>query len=228
MYPAFSGVYRGVTKRGHMTTTAAIDDERRQPPGAGRSQVLGCPVDRVNMQQAVEICNSAMRTRTFTQHMAINAAKLVAMRDDDELRAIVNECALITADGQSVVWASRLLGDPLPERVAGIDLMSELIADAEQTGRSIYVLGAREDVLESAMAQLLEAHPDLRVAGYRDGYFTDAEAPQVAAEIRAGRPDMLFVAMPSPRKEYFLGRYSARWTCRSSWASAAPSTSSRA
>jgi N-acetylglucosaminyldiphosphoundecaprenol N-acetyl-beta-D-mannosaminyltransferase len=71
----------------------------------------------------------------------------------------------------------------------------------------VYVLGARQDVLERALAQLRARHPRLRVAGHRDGYFSEAEEPSVAAQIRAARPDLLFVAMSTPRKEYFLGRW---------------------
>ena len=144
-----------------------------------RAEVLGCSIDRVDMSEAAERCDRFVRTRAGAQHMAVNAAKIVAMRHDDALHRLVDRCELITADGQAVVWASRLLGDPLPTRVAGIDLMLELLA----------------------------LHPRLEFAGYRDGYFSDADEPSVVAEIHAARPDLLFVAMSTPRKEYFLGRW---------------------
>ena len=139
--------------------------------------------------------------------MAINAAKLVAMHDDPKLCGIVDGCGLVSADGQSVVWASRLLGDPLPERVAGIDLMDALLGLAERRGYHVYFLGARSDVLGRALERLRERFPRLEVAGARDGYFADDEAHEVCAAIRSSRPDILFVAMSSPRKEYFLGEY---------------------
>src|SRR5438045_2773071 len=85
----------------------------------------------------------------------------------------------------ALVAASRLLGDPLPERVAGIDLMEALFARAEETGRSVYVLGARAEVLERAMRELRRRHPRLRIAGYRDGYFGADEEDDVASGIRA-------------------------------------------
>ena len=91
-----------------------------------RAEVLGCSIDRVDMSEAAERCDRFVRTRAGAQHMAVNAAKIVAMRHDDALHRLVDRCELITADGQAVVWASRLLGDPLPMRVAGIDLMLEL------------------------------------------------------------------------------------------------------
>jgi N-acetylglucosaminyldiphosphoundecaprenol N-acetyl-beta-D-mannosaminyltransferase len=139
--------------------------------------------------------------------MAVNAAKIVAMRHDEALHRAVDGCELITADGQAVVWASRLLGDPLPTRVAGIDLMLELLTLAEERGYRVYVLGARRDVLEQAIGRLRKLHPLLEFAGCRDGYFSDADEPAVVADIRAAHPDLLFVAMSTPRKEYFLGRW---------------------
>jgi len=113
----------------------------------------------------------------------------------------------VTADGQAVVWASRLLGDPLPARVAGIDLMLELLALADRRGYRVFILGAHPGVLERAVGRLRERHPGLTIAGYRHGYFSAADEPDVAAQIREARPDLLFVAMSSPRKEYFLGRW---------------------
>jgi N-acetylglucosaminyldiphosphoundecaprenol N-acetyl-beta-D-mannosaminyltransferase len=174
---------------------------------AERVEVLGCSIDRVDMQEAARRCDRFVRTRAHAQHMAINAAKIVAMHHDKALHRLVDDCELITADGQAVVWASRLLGDPLPARVAGIDLMLELLALAERRGYRVYVLGARADVLERAVARLRELHPRLVIAGWHDGYFSLSDERSVAAAIRAARPDLLFVAMSTPRKEYFLGRW---------------------
>ena len=116
-------------------------------------------------------------------------------------------CELVSADGQAVVWASRLLGDPLPERVPGIDLMQELFGLAERRGFRVFILGARADVLERACRTILAAHPRLQLVGIRDGYFSAEQEGEVAHEVRNARPDILFVAMSSPRKEYWLGRY---------------------
>jgi N-acetylglucosaminyldiphosphoundecaprenol N-acetyl-beta-D-mannosaminyltransferase len=137
--------------------------------------------------------------------MAINAAKIVAMRDDPALREVIERCELITADGQAVVWAAGLLGTPLPERVAGIDLMEALFARAEERGWRPYVLGARQEVLERAIEELRARHPRLALAGYRDGYFKPEEDAAVAEDIRRSGADLLFVAISSPRKELFLG-----------------------
>jgi N-acetylglucosaminyldiphosphoundecaprenol N-acetyl-beta-D-mannosaminyltransferase len=174
---------------------------------SGRARVLGCEIDRLDMATIVDRIDTIIANHGFAQHAAINAAKIVAMREDRELERIVAGCELVSADGQSVVWASRILKDPLPSRVTGIDLMQELLALAERREYRVFILGAAADVLASALQRLHERHPRLAIAGTRDGYFSDADAAAVAAEIAAHRPHIVFVAMPSPRKEYWLGRY---------------------
>src|SRR5215211_377466 len=175
-----------------------------------RATILGTPVDRLDMRQSLRQCVDAIESGEYLQHVVVNVAKLIALQDDESLREIVHECALINADGQGVVWASRLLGDPLPERVAGIDLMFNLLALAEQRGFRVYVLGARAEVLERAVARLRSRYPGLQLAGYRDGYFDESEVEAVCADIRDAQAQILLVAMSSPRKEYFLGEHGTR------------------
>ncbi|MBS1878070.1 MAG: WecB/TagA/CpsF family glycosyltransferase [Actinobacteria bacterium] len=177
----------------------------RPTPGE-RVELLGSPLDIVNMDEAVARCRAAIDSRGYLQHMSINAAKLVSMRSDEELRSSVEACGLITADGQSVVWAARLLGSRLPERVAGIDLMHRMLEAANAHGYRVYFLGARPEVLEAAISNLRAQLPDLVVAGSQHGYFSDGETDAVAEAIRSAEADILFVAMSSPRKEHFLGR----------------------
>jgi N-acetylglucosaminyldiphosphoundecaprenol N-acetyl-beta-D-mannosaminyltransferase len=176
-------------------------------PLAARAHVLDCAIDRVDLAQALARCEEAIASRRFAQHMAINAAKLVAMREDPELARVIRGCELVTADGQAVVWASRVLGDPLPERVAGIDLMEALLARAAERGYRVYVLGAREAVLAQAVERLRAQHPTLQIVGCQHGYFAPEDEDAVAAAIADARADILFVAMSSPRKELFLGRH---------------------
>ena len=170
-----------------------------------RADVLGCPIDRLGIDEAVDRCRELIEeTNRTTSQVSVNAAKLVAIREDALLRELVVGCDLVTADGQSVVWASRLLGDALPERVAGIDLMPRLLQLAEARGQRVFFLGATPQVLARAVATIASRHPRLHVAGSRDGYFRPEEEERVRDEIRAAAPDILFVAMTSPRKEQWV------------------------
>jgi UDP-N-acetylglucosamine 2-epimerase (non-hydrolysing) len=179
-------------------------------PRYDRADVLGCQIDRVDMEEALSRCESYVSERSHARHMAVNAAKIVSSRRHVEMRRLINGCDLVTADGQAVVWASRLLGDPLPARVTGIDLMEQLLALADRHGYRVFFLGARPEILALAITRVRARHPHLTIAGYQHGYFPQSDEPQVVEQIRATRPDLLFVAMPSPRKEYFLGRWGAR------------------
>src|SRR5687767_5352233 len=119
-----------------------------------RVEVLGVALDAVRFDDAVARCEQAIEDGGYFQHMSVNVAKLVTLQGDARLRDAVSACGLVTADGQGVVWASRLLGRPLPERVAGIDLFIRLLERAEERGHRVYILGARESVLEEALARL--------------------------------------------------------------------------
>jgi N-acetylglucosaminyldiphosphoundecaprenol N-acetyl-beta-D-mannosaminyltransferase len=174
---------------------------------SARVQVLGCPVDALDMPATVARCIEVVERGDWTQHMAVNVAKLVSLRRDERMREIVAGSGLISADGQGVVWGARLLGVRLPGRVAGIDLMDELLGEAARRGWRVFILGARRDVLDRAIQALEERHLGLIVAGSHDGYFSGEEEPAVCAEIRESRADLLFVAMSTPRKELFLAEH---------------------
>jgi N-acetylglucosaminyldiphosphoundecaprenol N-acetyl-beta-D-mannosaminyltransferase len=172
--------------------------------------ILGVPVAPVTMDEAVDWVDKAVRERRGLRLGVVNAAKIVNMRRDPELRADVLSSDVILADGMSVVWASRLLGRPLPERVAGIDLMCRILARGQDRGYRVYLLGATQDVVETATAHVRARYPGIEIVGHQHGYFAESEEEAVASAIRSARPDVLFVGMTSPRKEHFLARWGAR------------------
>jgi N-acetylglucosaminyldiphosphoundecaprenol N-acetyl-beta-D-mannosaminyltransferase len=114
---------------------------------------------------------------------------------------------LINADGMPVVWASRLLGNPLPCRVAGVDLFQNLVKLCADKGYRPFFFGAREWVVEKVVEEFKQRYPKLDVAGYRNGYYTEEEEPAIAEMIRDSMADMLFVGFSSPMKENFLKKW---------------------
>lgn len=169
--------------------------------------MFGVPLHPLTMSATVDRIGSLLRSGGRHQHVALNAAKVVALRDDPTLATIVRNCSVVSADGQAVVWAARLLGVAVPERVAGIDLMDELLARAAQEGWSAYFLGAKHDIVAATVDEECRRHPGLRVAGFRDGYWSPEEEPDVVATVAASGADLLFVAIPTPRKERFLAEH---------------------
>jgi len=134
----------------------------------------------------------------------VNAAKIVTANRDDRLKQILCEADLVTADGMSIVWASRFLGQSLKQRVTGIDLFQRLVEHAAERGLSVYFLGAGDESVRGVIARLTARHPNLRVAGYRNGYFAPNESDAIADAIRQSRADLLFVAMGSPAQEEWI------------------------
>jgi N-acetylglucosaminyldiphosphoundecaprenol N-acetyl-beta-D-mannosaminyltransferase len=169
--------------------------------------LFGLTVNALTMSEAVDRCANAVDRGTYLSVGVINAAKVVAMRRNPALRQAVADCDMVLADGQSIVWASRLLGSPLPERVAGIDLFMELLAVAERRSYRVYFLGARPETLGRMLDEVSRRFPGLTIAGARDGYYPADEEEQVAADIRKSDADLLFLGMSSPRKEVFLSRW---------------------
>lgn len=169
--------------------------------------VMGCPVHDLTMSETIAEVEKAVRERRQIHHVVVNAAKLVQMRDDPVLRESVVSSDLINADGASVVLLSRLKGTPLKERVAGCDLMQELVDVAGKKGWKIYFFGAEEEVVREVVSRYSREYgPDI-VAGYRNGYYKEEEEAAIAEAIARTGANLLFVAISSPRKENFLYRY---------------------
>jgi N-acetylglucosaminyldiphosphoundecaprenol N-acetyl-beta-D-mannosaminyltransferase len=177
---------------------------------ADRITLMGCSIDNLSMEETLQTIEGFIHSGQPHQHVVVNVDKLVKASRDPELRGIINECALINVDGMPVVWASRLLGKPLKERVAGVDLFEALMRRAGEKGWRVFLLGAKEEVVSKVASTYQHKYPKLVLAGYRNGYWKgEAEEAQVAAQIRDAKPDLLFVAISSPKKEQFLGRYQA-------------------
>jgi N-acetylglucosaminyldiphosphoundecaprenol N-acetyl-beta-D-mannosaminyltransferase len=172
-----------------------------------RAEFLGAPIDLLTLEQTVIRAVDAMLMRKPTHHVALNVAKLVNMRRNDELRRDVNESHIVGIDGMGIVWGARALGIDVPERVSGVDLMERLLEVCSLLEFRPYFLGAKPDVLNKAVLNAFERWPGLKFAGYRDGYFSPDEEDDVVADILAANPDCLFIAMPTPRKERFLRQY---------------------
>lgn len=172
-----------------------------------RVQILGCMVDNLSMSETIDRIESFIDSGQPHQHVVINADKVVRAHHDPEFRSIINRCDLINADGMPVVWASKLLRRPLKERVTGVDLFYELVASAARKGWRVYFLGARQEIVSATVESLKAMHPSLIVAGSRHGYWQKDDEAAVVEQIRESSPDILFVAISSPKKEEFLAKY---------------------
>lgn len=169
-----------------------------------RISFLNTKVDNYSMTETLEIIKEVIENDRQIHHVVVNAGKIVAMQTDANLRRSVNDCDLINADGQAVVWASQILGKPLKERVAGIDLMINLVELAHKKRYKIFFFGAKEDVVKTVVNKYSEQYSPNIIAGYRNGYYNKEEEKSIAKQISESGANMLFVAISSPTKENFL------------------------
>lgn len=161
-------------------------------------------VDKLTFDETVALIEQRIANRQKTQHVVINAGKVVLMNKNPELCDIVNNCPIINADGQSIVWASGFLGHPLPQRVTGIDLMYRLFERASEKGWRVYLFGATEEAATATELYFTQKYPALQVAGRRNGYFSEEDVPGIVADMSASNADILFIAFSSPKKELWV------------------------
>jgi N-acetylglucosaminyldiphosphoundecaprenol N-acetyl-beta-D-mannosaminyltransferase len=162
------------------------------------------------MAETIGRAQAAMRGRTRLQHVALNVAKLVNLRSDPILRSDVMASDLIGIDGMGIVFAARLFGIPVKERVAGVDLFQEVLAVCATDGFRPFFLGATSEVLHRAVDVIGKKFTTIQIAGLRDGYFHPDQEEEVVKQIMNSKADCLFIAMPTPRKERFLAAYRDR------------------
>lgn len=172
-----------------------------------RFKIMNTYVNAISMEETISEIEKIIEKKKPTQHVVINASKVNLMEKDPKLRKIVNSCPLINADGASIVWAAKRLGIPLKERVTGCDLFQKLVVVAEEKGYKIYLFGAKEEVVKKVKAIFEEKYPDIQIVGYRNGYFTEADEPEIVKDMAESGADMMFVAFSSPKKEYWVNKY---------------------
>lgn len=172
-----------------------------------RINICNIPVDALTMQETIEIIDQAIQKKNAIHHVVINAAKVVHAQKNEELRKSIVDCDLINADGKSIVWAARLLNKDVPERVAGIDLMENLIKLAAAKNYRIFLFGAKEHVVKAVVEKYAELYGRNLIAGYRNGYYEKKDEPMIASQIADSGADILFVGITSPKKEIFLNTY---------------------
>jgi N-acetylglucosaminyldiphosphoundecaprenol N-acetyl-beta-D-mannosaminyltransferase len=172
-----------------------------------RIDFLGIPIDALTMHETIDRVDEAIEENKRINHVVINAGKVVLMQKDKELYNSVVSCDIINADGQSVVWAARFLGKKLPERVAGADLMQELIELSYKKKFKCFFFGSKEEVLRKVVDIYSQKYGPEIIAGYRNGYYTKPEEPLIARQIADSGTQLLFVAITSPKKENFLFEY---------------------
>jgi N-acetylglucosaminyldiphosphoundecaprenol N-acetyl-beta-D-mannosaminyltransferase len=173
-----------------------------------RVEFLGCPLDLITSSALLGELRGTIDARSGTRVIQfVNANKVAQVRQNPQMESIMWRADYVLADGQPMLPMAKLLGISIPERIDGIGLMGKLLELANERGYSIFLLGAKQPILEACVRRIRREHPDIRIAGFRNGYFSEENAREVVHQIRDARPDILFIGMGSPMKERFADRY---------------------
>ena len=172
-----------------------------------KTRILGIRVDLVDMQTTLDYVEDFIKKRTVNQIVVVNVAKVIRARANKFLRSIIEKADLAGADGIPLVWISKFFCYLIPGRVNGTDLMDKLITLSAKKGYSIYFLGAKEQVINKVVNIYKQKYPSLKIAGFRNGYFSEDEEEKVADEIKKSNADILLVGISTPKKEYFIYNY---------------------
>ncbi|TYZ26770.1 WecB/TagA/CpsF family glycosyltransferase [Selenomonas caprae] len=156
------------------------------------------------MAQAVAQVQDYMDEKKNVLIATANAEMIMRATHDEELRHILNEAALVVPDGAGTVWAAHHLGYEMPERVAGFDLAQELMRIAPGKKQRVFFFGSAPGVAEKAKAKAEELYPGIEIVGVRNGYFSADDEPEIIAEIKAAKPDLLLAALGVPKQEKWL------------------------
>ncbi|NTW05053.1 MAG: WecB/TagA/CpsF family glycosyltransferase [Peptococcaceae bacterium] len=169
-----------------------------------RLDVLGAPVDRLELDQFVEAISQKLKEDKACFVVTLNPEMLCCAQGQCDLMDIIKSADLVTPDGVGIVWACKMAGQPVSERVTGIDLMMKLLEHSGASGWRVFFLGSAPGVPEAAAKRAEAMFPGINIVGTQHGYFTEQENQDVLTKIAQASPDLVFVALGSPRQERWI------------------------
>lgn len=169
--------------------------------------ILGVNVDNVTFTEAQKIAEELLNGDKVSMIFTPNPEIIMVASEDESFKEILNSADLLTADGIGVVYGAKILGTPLPERVAGFDLTMALLEKISKTKRRVFLFGAKPGVAETAKAKLEEKFPGILVSGTRDGYFKPEDEEEIVNEINASGADLLLVCLGAPKQEKWIAAH---------------------
>ncbi|MBR5219256.1 MAG: WecB/TagA/CpsF family glycosyltransferase [Clostridia bacterium] len=166
--------------------------------------ILGVNIDKITAADALDRAEEMVKTPGVSAIYTPNPEIVMAAYEDKAFLKILNEADMCTPDGIGVVYGSRIIGNPVPERVAGFDLACGLLDRIRKTGESVFLFGSKPGVAELAGENLKEKYPDLVIAGTHDGYFKEEDVPEIIEQINNSGASLLFVCLGAPKQEKWI------------------------
>ncbi|UJF33253.1 WecB/TagA/CpsF family glycosyltransferase [Paenibacillus hexagrammi] len=173
-------------------------------------RIYGVPISKMDMKQTVAYLTQAIEQKIPHQIITANPIMVMAALEDPAYMSMMKQAELIVPDGAGVVWAAGYVGEHVAERVAGYDLLHQLMKVGEPKGWKVYLLGASREVIEAAADRLRALYPGIQLVGVRDGYFNNQQDEEVLREIEQAAPDLLFVGRSAANQEPWIAKYKNR------------------
>lgn len=177
---------------------------------AERINIMGVPVDMVNYEEAMDRFRDFVEKDGVSLIVTPNSEIVVNAGKNEALMDAIKQAEMVIPDGVGLVYASKILGHPLQERVTGIDFLGRALGYLAETGKTAYLFGSKPGIADKAAARMEEAYPGLKIAGTHHGYFKEEEEEEILREINEAAPDLLCVALGSPKQELFVLKYKDR------------------
>ena len=166
--------------------------------------ILGVNIDKVNIDEAVDRIFEMLDERKCHSVFTPNSEIILEAYKDHKFSEVLNSADLLTADGIGVVYASKILGNPIGERAAGFDIACGVIDRISESGHRLYLFGGKPGVAERAKKNLEEKYPFIQIVGTRNGYFQDDESPRIVNEINSVGAEIVFVCLGAPKQEKWI------------------------
>ncbi|NSW90383.1 MAG: WecB/TagA/CpsF family glycosyltransferase [Firmicutes bacterium] len=166
--------------------------------------ILGIPIDNVNMAEALEMIKEFLNQDRVHTIYTPNSEIMMAAQRDEFLREVLREGNMLIADGAGVVLASKILGCKLPERVAGFDLVKNILQMSSKMKLKFFLLGAKPGVAEEAAINMINGFKGVEISGYRHGYFSKDEEDEIINQINSSGAQILLVALGAPKQEKWI------------------------
>ena len=171
--------------------------------------VLGVKFNNVTMDEAVAVCEDFLKGDSGNLIVTPNPEIVMKAKDDEEFKQIINSAELVIPDGIGIIKAGKILKTPLKERVAGYDLICNLLEKHSDGSASFYFWGSKPGFAAEAKEKVEAKYPNIKIVGTHTGYFKPEEEAEIVEEIRQLKPDILLVGIGFPRQEKMIHKYKA-------------------
>lgn len=175
-------------------------------------EIFGVKVHNTTLKEATQTIESYLKSKKLNTIYTPNTEIIMAAKDNNNLKELLNKGDLVTADGIGLIYASRIKKKPLQERVTGFDMSINMLKIANENNYSLYLLGGKEGVARKAAKNIIKDYPNIKIAGYHHGYFQgkhtgdldSQDEKKIIGEINDENPDIIFVGLGFPKQEMWI------------------------